>query len=225
MTEGDLRYVPYAEFGEEFFRLAVTPERVVGAVDLLVGRPLELGPVGVGPGGLVKLRVRGAIEPARSEGLAGAEVAHRVVLPASVAFEVDLGVETHRFEARVTVPLVLRARAAAGLKVFVEVTPPTEDEIGIELQAQGIRASVLQRVAGVEAEVRRFVARYVTRELDEPYVRQARTIDVAAAIERAWQGLVSGGGETVEHLGEDLREAVDEEIEETTRESTRSSAR
>ena len=34
-----------------------------------------------------------------------------------------------------------------------------------------MRASVLQRVAEVEAELRRFVAGYVRRELDKPHVR------------------------------------------------------
>ena len=41
-------------------------------------------------------------------------------------------------------------------------------------KAKGLRASVLQRVAGVEGELRRFVARYVARELDKPHVREAR---------------------------------------------------
>ena len=51
-----------------------------------------------------------------------------------------------------------------------------------------MRAAVLQRIAGVDREIRRFVARFVARELDKPHVRAARDIDVAGRIERAWGG-------------------------------------
>jgi hypothetical protein len=104
--------------------------------------------------------------------------------------------------------------------VVLDVTPPRPGEIAIDLQAQGLRASVLQKVAGVEGEVRRFVAKYVAREVDKPYVRQARTIDVADAIEKAWSrmGLGPDGGgrsDTVEHIASDLHEAIRDEIDET----------
>ena len=59
----------------------------------------------------------------------------------------------------------------------------------VELEAKGLRASVLQRVVGIEGELRRFVARYVRRELDKPHVRDARTIDVSRAIDQAWASL------------------------------------
>ena len=53
------------------------------------------------------------------------------------------------------------------------------------MQAQGLRAQVVQLAAGVEGELKRFIAKYVSRELSKPYVQEATTIDVAAAIERA----------------------------------------
>ena len=48
---------------------------------------------------------------------------------------------------------------------------------------------MIQLAAGVEGELKRFIARYVKRELAKPYVQEATTIDVAGAIERASRGL------------------------------------
>lgn len=56
----------------------------------------------------------------------------------------------------------------------------------LELRAGGLRASVLNRVVGVEDELRRFVAKYVAREVEKPAVLRARTIDVASAIDGAY---------------------------------------
>src|SRR5215210_7969889 len=170
-----MEFVSYAEFGEQFFRCAVTEERVLGAVDLLAGQPIAFGPIGVGPGRLVKVTARGDIGACAMEPVQRDEVSFRMVLPVALSFEVDLGIEVHQFTATLTVPLVLTARAGKRLQVFLDVTPPEAQEIGIELRANGLRASVLQRVAGVETEVRRFVAKYVAREIEKPYVTAART--------------------------------------------------
>ena len=205
-------FVSYAEFGEQFFRRAVTAERVLGAVNLLAGQPIAFGPIGVGPGRLAKVAARGDIGAAAIDEVAGDQVAFRVVLPVSLSFEIDLGIEVHRFTAMLTVPLVLTARALDRLKVFLDITPPEPQEIGIELRAGGLRASVLQRVAGVEGEVRRFVAGYIVREIEKPYVTSARTIDVLAAIEMAWERIgPHRPSATAEHITDDLRGAVEHE--------------
>ena len=105
----------------------------------------------------------------------------------------DLQVETHRFEAELLVPLTLTAVArAAACASSSRPTPPRREEVQVELQAKGLRASVLQRVVGIEAELRRFVAGYVRRELEKPHVREARTIDVSRAIDKAWAVALAG---------------------------------
>ena len=48
---------------------------------------------------------------------------------------------------------------------------------------------MVQLAAGVEGELKRFIAKYVKRELSKPYVQEATTIDVAGAIDRASRGL------------------------------------
>lgn len=209
-----LQFVSYADFGREFFATAVTTERLLGAVDVLAGQPIEFGPTGVGPGRLVKVIARGSIGAATGKRLAGDDVSYRVTLPVALEFEVDLGLETHRFKAELKVPLVLTARAVAGLQVYLDVTPPTGRDVQVKLQAQGLRASVLQRVAGVEGEVRRFVAKYVARELDKPHIRDARLVDVAGAIDAAWASLQPSQPartQTEHRVDEDLEEAIEAE--------------
>lgn len=214
-TAEPLDFVSYGTFGEQFFRRAVTAERVLGGVNVLAGQPIAFGPTGVGPGRLVRLTASGSIGAASSEPVADPEaIAYRVTLPVSLAFEVDLALETHRFTAGLVVPIVLTARAVDGVRVFIDVTPPQARDIVIDLQAKGLRASVLQRVAGVEGEVRRFVAKYVARELEKPHIRAARVIDVGAAIDSAWERLAPQPSSPTAHdIASDLGPALEEEIE------------
>jgi hypothetical protein len=213
-TADEMELVTYREFGEQFFTHVVTEQRVLDAVNTLA-QPIDFGPVGVGPGRLVKLTAHGAIGDARSEPLVGdGLVAYRMTLPVDVAFAVDLGMDVHRFDATLEVPLLISARAVAGLKILIDVQPPTAREVTTRLRAEGMRASVLQRVAGVEGEVRRFVSTYVARELGKPYVREALLIDIGAQVDRAWAGIAPRStSPTAEHIGGDLREAIAEEID------------
>jgi hypothetical protein len=221
-STGDLRFVSYRDFGEEFFTRVVTEERVVAAVDVLAGQPIAFGPMGVGPGRLAKVTVDGAIGGARSRPVFDGDlVAYRVELPVDLRFNVDLGVEVHSFEGSLLVPLVLTVRAVDGLKVFIDITPPRAGDVQLDLRAQGLRATLLQRFAGVEAEVRRFVARYVEQEIDKPEIRRARIFDVAEQVDKAWASIGPGGGgseesPTARTITGDFVEAVEEEILVTT---------
>ena len=121
--------------------------------------------------------------------LRGERISYRVLVPVDLTFELDLQVEKQRFDAELLVPLTLTAVAHRGVRIFIEATPPTGDEISVELKAKGLRASVVQRVGNVEGELRRFVARYVALELDKPHVRAARVIDVSPAIDEVWASI------------------------------------
>jgi hypothetical protein len=217
----DRERVPYAQWGEDFFAEAVSEERVLGAVNTIAGQPIDFGPMGVGPGRIAKVRAYGEIgeaaatrlPPASSGGLIG----YHVVLPVRLTFEVDLQVDSHRFEAQLLVPLTLVAVALSGVRIWIEATPPTGSEIEVDLQATGLRASVLQRVADVEGELKRFVARYVAHELDKPHVQEVRLIDVSRAIDSAWASIGptrprKGSEEAPESATADLNEALEREI-------------
>jgi len=181
----DAPRVDYAAWGERFFEHAVTLERVLAGVNVLGGRPIDVGPLGVGPGRLAKVHATGTIGAATGRLVGVSPVRFDVVLPVSLAFVLDLTMDKQRFDADVEVPLRLTAHAHADLSIFVDVTPPRPEQVVVRLRAQGLRASLTQAAAGVDGELRRFVARYVAREVDKPHVAAARVIDVAAAIARS----------------------------------------
>jgi hypothetical protein len=169
--------------------------------------------MGVGPGRIAKVRAYGQIGKAIATRLKGDQISYRVLLPVSLTFELDLQIEKQLFEAELLVPLTLTAVAVSGVRIFIEAQPPRADEVQVELEAQGLRASVLQRIADVEGELRRFVARYVTKELDKPQVRAARTIDVSRAIGHAWAS-ISPDSARQDGVTADLNEALEQEIRE-----------
>lgn len=179
------RHIGYDEWGVAFFSRAVSVERVLAGVNVLSGQPIEVGPLGVGPGRLVKLVASGRIGVADGHRTADSPVTFRVELPVSLEFTIDLGMDKHTFLADIIVPLVLTARAREDLAIVLEVDPPHAREVLVDLRAQGLRASITKHAADVGGELRRFVAKYVAREVEKDYVRDARTIDVSGAIDKA----------------------------------------
>jgi hypothetical protein len=179
-----LEYTSYADFGQTFFELAVTEERVKLAARALAGRPIDFGPIGVGPVGLVKVSARGSVGEPSIQSRVSEFVGYDLVLPVDLSLLIDLGLEKSRFNALVTVRLALTARPAAPLKVVIDIEPPTRRNVDIQMQADGLRASVLQLVAPIESEVRKSVARYVAKQVQRPEIAQARVIDVGQVLEK-----------------------------------------
>jgi hypothetical protein len=206
----EAEYVSYESWGAAFFRAAVTADRVASGVRALSGQPIDFGPIGVGPGGLAKISAQGGIGDATVEPVGGDVLGYRVVVPVTLDFEVDLQVEKHRFHADLEVPLVLTARALSGVRIFLEVTPPRTRDVVATVRAEGLRASIMQRVANVEGELRRFVAKYVAREVEKPEIARARLIDVAASVDKAWASIAPTGGGS--RVTADLNQALETEI-------------
>ena len=181
--------IDYRAWGVEFFHRAVTEERVLRGVNVLAGRPIDVGPMGVGPGRLVKVTAKGTIGTATGLRVGDEPISFHVTLPVPLEFVIDLGMDKQRFDAQLEVPLTITARAREDLAIVIDITPPTRDTVRVDLQAKGLRAQVLGAAAGVEGELKRFVAKYVTKELTKPYLADALVIDVGAAIERAAKGV------------------------------------
>lgn len=185
--------VDYATWGALFLTRAITVERVLAGVNMMAGQPLEFGPIGVGPGRLAKVTARGEIGTATGERAGSDPFVFHVTLPVSLEFVLDLAMDKQRFAAELTVPLTITARARRDISIALDVQPPAPASIAIQLRAKGLRATVVQHAAGVEEELRRFVAKYVAREIDQPRIRAVTLIDVAAAVDRAVDHLIPGG--------------------------------
>ncbi|WP_370247862.1 hypothetical protein [Nocardioides sp.] len=183
--------IDYAAWGEAFFTTAVTTERVLAGLGVLADRPLEVGPLKVGPAGLASVRARGTIGDPVGTRTSATRAEFAVTLPVHLEFTIGLGVDKHRFEADLAVPLRLSARARADLSILLDVVPPTPEEITVDLRARSRRATLTQYAANVDSELRRVVSRFVQRELDKPYVQAATVIDVDGAVAHAITTLVA----------------------------------
>jgi len=205
-------FTSYEQWGLDFFSEAVSQDRILGAVNNIAGQPIDFGPMGVGPGKIAKVRAYGEIGAATAVRLDGPQIAYRVELPVSLTFELNLQVETHTFRAELLVPLTLTARAVEGVRIFITIDPPRSTDIQVRVKAEGIRASIMQRVANVEGELQRFVAKYVARETSKPHIEEARVIDVSGAIDKAWGSIAPKPAKTT--VTDDFNEALEQEIRE-----------
>ncbi|WP_229052294.1 hypothetical protein [Aeromicrobium sp. Leaf350] len=180
-------FCSYAEFGEAFFRAAVTEDRILAAIGQVAGRPMELGPIGVGPGRVAQVTAHGDVGEPVVRSVANDEVVYAVMLPVHLDFELDLQVDKHHFHGDLVVPITVHARATDDLRIVIDVTPPSARDIRMDLKADGLRASVVRKAAGVDAEVKKFVARYVAREISSPDVAGVLEVDVRSGIDATWE--------------------------------------
>ena len=207
----EAEYVSYETWGAAFFRTAVTADRIRGAVSALAGRPIDFGPIGAGPGKIAKISATGAIGEPDITPVDCDALAYRVAIPVTLDFEVGLPDGTHRFHAELDVPVVLTARALTGVRIYIDVTPPAANEVTASVRAEGLRASLVQRLVNIEGELRRFVAKYVAREMNKPEIAKARIIDVAGSVDKAWSAISPAGAQKVT---DDLNVALESEIRE-----------
>lgn len=201
--------ISYDEFGRRFFALAITEERVLAGVNTMAGRPIDVGPIGVGPGKLAKVTAKGHIGEATARPIPGESVSYRVVLPVHIAFTVHLQLDTHRFIADLEVPIILTALAAAELRIYIDAAAPLPNQVKVHLKAEGLRASLMSKVVPIEGELQRFVAKYVKKELAKPEIMKARTIDVLARVDSAWSPEPSKEPTMIADLGPALEAEIE----------------
>jgi hypothetical protein len=108
-----------------------------------------------------------------------------------VTFHLDLGVDVMRFDAQVLLPLRLTMELVEPLTILWHITPPHPDAVTLDVQSDNRRAAVLQKVTGPDGELRRFIVRFVERELDKPHVRKAMHIDLPRLIDNAWEHIAT----------------------------------
>jgi hypothetical protein len=186
-TEEARVHMAYEAFGERFLRDVLHLDRILQSIDRILGDDLRLGPIGAGPGRkMATLTATGTFMPTYGEPLPGPMVAYKVSLPVDVTFEIDLHIDVHRFHAEVLVPLGVVLRLEEPLTVVWDLIEPREDELVVNIKSEARRSAVLQRMAGLDTELRRFLLRFVQKELDKPHVRKARRINIAEVIDGAW---------------------------------------
>jgi hypothetical protein len=179
-------FVTYEEFGRRFFELAVTEERVVAAFAEIAGGEFEMGPMAQGPAGLAKVTAKVRIQQPIARRSVADTITFNVRIPLVIELIVDLRLDKQRFTVDGDIALRATARAAEPLLLVIDVAKPRPSDIAVNVTSKSVRGEILRIVAGVDAEIRRFVAAYVADEIDSPASQQAKVIDVAEAVALAW---------------------------------------
>lgn len=182
-------YVSYENFGRRFFEVAVTEERVGASFAAFAGTEFEMAPIGQGPGKIAKVSAKVKIkEPRVSRNVADA-ITFDIHIPLLIDLLVDLRLDKQRFRVDGDIALSATARAAEPLLLIVDVAKPRPSDITVHVSSKSIRGEVLRIIAGVDGEIRRFIAQYVADEIDSPQSQAAQVIDVAEQLDQTWTGI------------------------------------
>jgi hypothetical protein len=185
----DHDYMTYEEFGRKFFEIAVTEERVGDAIAAIAGDEFEMGPIGQGPGKIAKVTAKVKIQQPRVTRHVGEMITFAIRIPLEIDMVVDLRIDKPRFMVFGEIALRASALAAEPLLLILDVKKPRPSDIAIHVTSKSLRAEVLRIVAGVDAEIRRFIAAHVAGEIDSPESLKAKIIDVADRLDAAWTGI------------------------------------
>ena len=182
-------FVTYEEFGRKFFEVAVTEERVGAAIGSIAGDAFEMGPMGQGPGKIAKVTAKVRIKEPRVTRNTGDTITFAIRIPLEIDMVIDLRIDKPRFVVFGEIALRAVARAAEPLLLIIDVEKPRPSDISVYVTSKSLRGEVLRIVAGVDAEIKRFIAAHVAGEIDSPESQKAKIIDVAERLDAAWTGI------------------------------------
>lgn len=180
-------YISYEEFGRRFLEYAATEQRILGAFDQLTGAAFDFGPIGVGPGRLAKASAQVQLGQAEVRRDIEEVISFALKIPLSVDMLIDLALDKHRFEVDGNIHLHLIVRAAEPLRVVIDIATPRSSDVRINVATDTIRGQLLRILASVDQEIRRFIARYIAKEIEKPHIAAARNINVAKRLDEAWK--------------------------------------
>ena len=90
-------YMTYEEFGRKFFEVAVTEDRVGGAIAAIAGDAFEMGPMGQGPGKIAKVTAKVRIQEPRVTRKVGETITFAIRIPLEIDMVVDLRIDRPKF--------------------------------------------------------------------------------------------------------------------------------
>ena len=187
MPEHD--YMSYEDFGRRFFEIAVSEERVGDAIASIAGDEFTVGPIAQGPGKIAKVTANVNVQTPVVTRHVGDQITFSIRIPLEIDMVIDLRIDKPRFVVFGEIALQAAALAAEPLLLILDVHKPRPSDISIHVTSKSLRAELLRILAGVDAEIRRFIAAHVAGEIDSPASRNAKVIDVAAQLDTAWTGI------------------------------------
>jgi hypothetical protein len=189
MSTMQLDEMTYEQFGRRFFEVAVTEERVGGAIAAIAGNEFEMGPIAQGPGKIAKVTAKVRILQPRVTRQVGEQITFSIRIPLEIDMVVDLRIDRPKFMVFGEISLSAIARAAAPLLLILDVAKPRSSDISIHVTAKSLRAELVRILGNIDGEIKRFIAAHVAGEIDSPESQKAKVIDVATSIDAAWAGI------------------------------------
>lgn len=178
----------YEQFGRQFFEIAVTEDRVGGAIAAIAGDEFSMGPMAQGPGNLAKVTAKVRVLQPRLTRDVGELITFDIRIPLEIDLVVDLRIDKPKFMVFGEITLRATARAAEPLLLILDVEKPRASDISIHVTSKSLRAELVRILGNIDAEIKRFVAAHVAGEIDSPESQKAKIIDVADSIDGAWSG-------------------------------------
>ncbi|HTI78048.1 MAG TPA: hypothetical protein VL634_23805 [Mycobacterium sp.] len=182
-------YMSYEQFGRKFFDIAVTEDRVGGAIGTIAGDAFEIGPIAQGPGKIAKVTAKVRILDPRVVRTVSEMITFDIRIPLEIDMVVDLRIDRPKFMVFGEIALHATARAAEPLLLILDFEKPRSSDISIHVTSKSLRAEVVRVLGNIDAEIRRFIAAHVAGEIDSPASQKAKIIDVATSIDAAWTGI------------------------------------
>lgn len=179
----------YEQFGRQFFEIAVTEQRVGGAIAAIAGDEFEMGPMAQGPGKVAKVTAKVRIQEPRLARDVGDKITFDIRIPLEIDLVVDLRIDKPKFMVFGEIALRATARAAHPLLLILDVEKPRASDISIHVTSKSLRGELVRILGGIDAEIKRFIAAHVAGEIDSPASQKAKIIDVADSIDGAWSGV------------------------------------
>ncbi|AEV75250.1 hypothetical protein MycrhN_4769 [Mycolicibacterium rhodesiae NBB3] len=178
----------YEQFGRQFFEIAVTEDRVGGAIAAIAGDEFAMGPMAQGPGNLAKVTAKVRVLHPRLTREVGELITFDIRIPLEIDLVVDLRIDKPKFMVFGEIKLRATARAAGPLLLILDVEKPRPSDISIHVTSKSLRAELVRILGNIDAEIKRFVAAHVAGEIDSPASKEAKIIDVAESIDGVWSG-------------------------------------
>ena len=182
-------YVTYEQFGRRFFEIAVTEERIAAAFADIAGDEFMIGPFRHGPGRFARISAKVNVLKPHAERTLRDTITFEIRIPLAIDLLVDLRLDKQRFRVTGEINLRASARAAEPLLLVIDVAKPRPSNITVDVLSSSIRGELLRILAGVDAEIQRFIAKYVSDQIDAPESEKAKVIDVADRLDAAWTGI------------------------------------
>ncbi|MGV9586509.1 hypothetical protein [Nocardia farcinica] len=180
-----------AQFADTVLATVTGPDRIAALVDRIVGDRIEVGPLPVGPGGLVSATAVARPWPVRLTAVPERDWEFAMFLPMLLHVRVRIPGRTVVFSGAVAVRTTIALEPAGRCALAVRIAEIGRSDVRARLHPADTVAGLLGRLGRVERLVADRVRRVAAEVFDSPAVRELRHIDVAALIDRAlWTDLL-----------------------------------